>query len=238
MREYGVARMTARQALGQLIQDGTAEARKGSGVYVRAFRPIVRDGITRLSAPARGRSVWMSEIDTRTLDIDNLDVYEGNPPARIAVLLELQDTDRVLVRGRRYVLNGKPVLLSTSWLPAALAAGTRIAEPDTGPGGTYARLRDLGHTPARFREDLTARMPEPAEVELLELPPGAPVVHIVRVVYDAGGTPVEVDEMRADASAYVFRYEFDAPVPELGLVRGLIRPTRPTDSSRRRASAR
>ncbi len=43
MRDHGsVARMTARQALAMLISEGRAEARKGSGVYVREFRPVVR----------------------------------------------------------------------------------------------------------------------------------------------------------------------------------------------------
>jgi DNA-binding GntR family transcriptional regulator len=65
------------------------------------------------------------------------------------------------LRSRRYVLDGKPVLLARSWLPAAIAAGT-------------------------------------------------PVVEIYRVAVDAAGTPVEVNEMTADSSAYIFRYEFDA----------------------------
>jgi GntR family transcriptional regulator len=69
-----------------------------------------------------------------------------------------------VLRSRRYVLDGKPVLLSRSWIPAAIAAGTAIARPDTGPGGIYARLSDLGHAPARFREDLRSRMPLPSEV--------------------------------------------------------------------------
>jgi GntR family transcriptional regulator len=47
------------------------------------------------------------------------------------------------------------------------------------------------------------------EIERLEIAPGTPVVEICRVALDAGGTPVEVNEMTADSSAYIFRYEFD-----------------------------
>ncbi len=100
--------------------------------------------------------------------------------------------------------------MARSWLPASIAAGTAIAQPDTGPGGSYARLADLGHAPARFREDLRSRMPSPDEAERLDIAPGTPVVEIIRVALDATGTPVEVNEMTADASAYVFRYEFPA----------------------------
>src|SRR5215469_7269546 len=41
MRDYKVARMTARQALAQLINEGLVTARKGAGVYVSDFRPAV-----------------------------------------------------------------------------------------------------------------------------------------------------------------------------------------------------
>jgi GntR family transcriptional regulator len=102
------------------------------------------------------------------------------------------------------------VLLSVSYLPAGLAAGTMMEYQDAGPGGIYARLAEIGHAPARFREDLRARMPEPAEVTRLGLPPGTPVVDLVRTAYSAGQLAVEVSEMIADASSYIFRYDFDA----------------------------
>jgi GntR family transcriptional regulator len=211
MREHGVARATARQALAQLINWGLAEARQGSGIYVREFQPVVRDGIGRLghSTWPAGTSVWAVETEGREVTVDQLDVAEVDAPPRIQTLLGLAGETRAVLRSRRYVLDGKPVLLSRSWLPAAIAAGTLITRPDPGPGGIYARLAELGHAPARFREDLRSRMPQPAEIERLELPPGTPVVEICRIALDAGQRPVEVNEMTADASAYVFRYEFD-----------------------------
>ena len=85
-------------------------------------------------------------------------------------------TERGRSRSRRYVLDGKPVLLSRSWLPAAIAAHTPITQPDPGPGGIYARLAELGHAPVRFREDRRLCMPQPAEIERLALAPGTLVV--------------------------------------------------------------
>jgi GntR family transcriptional regulator len=214
MRQYQVARMTARQALAQLINEGLAVARKGSGVYVREFRPVVRAGVGRLSARnwGSGRSIWSVDAGQRDLSVDQLEVRRAAPPDHIRVLLDLPDDPEagVIARSRRYVLEGKPVLLSVSYLPAALAAGTMMEYRDAGPGGIYARLREIGHAPARFREDLRARMPEPAEAARLALPPGTPVVDLVRTAYAADGQVVEVNEMIADASSYIFRYDFDA----------------------------
>lgn len=211
MARYSVARETARKALAQLINEGMATPKKGSGVFVRAFRPIVRNGIQRLSGGTwtAGKSLWGDEIDGRNLAVDSLQVREvDDPPSGAALLLDLQDSARVVVRSRRYVLDGKPVLLSTSYLPADLVAGSPITLPDTGPGGIYARLRDLGHAPTHFREELRARMPSTTEVQALGLSAGIPVVEMFRTAFEESGRPVEVNEMLADASTYVFRYDF------------------------------
>jgi len=212
MARYGIARMTARQALAVLLNDGTAIARKGSGVFVRDFTPVIREALKRLSQErwGTGASIWADDSDGRRMSVTTK-VDEAEPPDRIAALLSLDTGDRVCTRTRRFVLDDKPVLLSTSYLPADLVAGSAITQQDTGPGGTYARLAELGHAPAHFREDLRARMPQPEETNALELPSsGTPVVDIVRTAYTDDGRPVEVNEMTLDASAYILRYDFDA----------------------------
>ena len=176
------------------------------------FQPIVREGIGRLGRATwpSGAAVWSTETEGRDLVVDHVEVSEVDAPEHVRALLGLEEGGRAVLRSRRYVLDGKPVLLARSWLPAAIASGTPIAATDTGPGGIYARLADLGHAPARFREDLRSRMPLPSEADQLQIAAGTPVVEIWRVALDAAGIPVEVNEMTADSSAYVFRYEFDA----------------------------
>lgn len=212
MASYGVARMTARQALGVLTTEGVAEARKGSGVYVRDFTPVIRSALTRLSHErwSAGASIWSADADGRDIGVTTT-VTEIPVPERIAPLLALEDDQLVCVRARRFVLDGKPVMLSTSYLPADIVAGTAITRQDTGPGGTYARLAELGHAPTHFREDVRARMPKPEETEALDLPTsGSPVVDIVRTAYTDAGLAVELNEMTLDASAYILRYDFSA----------------------------
>lgn len=128
MATYDVARMTARQALGVLQTEGLAEARKGAGVFVRDFRPIRRRGIQRVSEErwGSGRSVWSTDIEGRKLVVDQLSVSEGEAPDVVAAVLGLEAGESVCIRSRRFVLDGKPVLLSRSYLPTALVAGSRI----------------------------------------------------------------------------------------------------------------
>ncbi|WP_405996500.1 GntR family transcriptional regulator [Streptomyces sp. NBC_00986] len=212
MAEHGVARMTARQALGALQAEGLVEARKGAGVFVRDFKPIRRRGLERL-AHARwgeGRSIWAADAGNRELVVDSVEVGEEDAPTVIAGVLGLGDDGaRVCVRRRRYVLDGKPVLLSTSYLLAELVAGTRITQPDTGPGGMYARLEELGRRPVRFREEIRSRMPSADEADRLALPSGVPVVLVVRTAFDAAGVPVEVNDMVLDAASYILEYDFE-----------------------------
>ncbi len=212
METYGVARMTVRQALGVLQSEGITEARKGVGVFVRDFRPLRRRGIQRLAQGqwGSGRSVWAAEAEGRQLVVDQVSVTEGAAPERIAGALGLEPGEAVCVRERRFVLDGKPVLLSTSYLSAALVAGTAITRPDTGPGGVYARLAEVGAKPVHFREEIRSRMPTKDETARLELAAGTPVVLVCRAAFDADGRAVEVNDMTLDAGSYVLEYDFDA----------------------------
>ncbi|WP_037905951.1 GntR family transcriptional regulator [Actinacidiphila yeochonensis] len=212
MATYEVARMTARQALGVLQSEGVAEARKGAGVFVRAFRPLRRRGIQRVSGSrwGGGRSIWAAESEGRNLVVDQIEVTEEAAREDVATVLGIEAGEAVCVRSRRFVLDGKPVLLATSYLPAALVAGSAVVREDPGPGGIYARLAELGHAPARFREEIRSRMPSADEAGRLELAAGTPVILVCRTAYTDDGQPVEVNEMTLDAASYVLEYDFDA----------------------------
>ncbi|GHH63611.1 GntR family transcriptional regulator [Kitasatospora indigofera] len=212
MATYEVARMTARQALGVLQSEGIAEARKGVGVFVRVFQPLRRQGIKRLSAGqwGSGRSIWSADIAERVLVVDQVDVVEAPAPARVAEVLGVDPARPVCVRSRRFVLDGKPVLLSSSYLPVDLVARSAITEEDTGPGGTYARLAELGHKPVHFREEIRSRMPSQDEADRLRLSAGTPVMLICRTAFAEDGRAVEVNEMTLDSASYVLEYDFDA----------------------------
>lgn len=212
MAAYEVARMTARQALGVLINEGVAESRRGAGVYLRDFRPIRRRSIPRL-APRRweaGRSVWEADAGNRAITVDHIAVTRQPVPEEVAPVLELGPEDAVRVRTRRYVLDGAPVTLATSYLPDQLVAGSAIAEENPGPGGIYARLAELGYRPAHFREEIRCRMPSPEEAERLALSAGTPVIAVWRTAFTEDGRPVELNRMVLDSAAYVLEYAWDA----------------------------
>lgn len=212
MATYDVARMTARQALGVLQNEGLTEARKGAGVFVRTFKPLRRRGIERLAQErwGSGHSIWSADTEDRELVVDQVEVREEEVVGRVADALGVSAGSRVWVRSRRFVLDGKPVLFATSYLPSDVVADSAITRADTGSGGTYARLAELGHAPVHFREEIRCRMPSADEAERLALSMGTPVVRIVRTAFAEGGRAVEVNEMTLDSASYVLEYEFEA----------------------------
>lgn len=211
MPEYEVSRDTARKALAILKAEGLTETKKGSGTIVRSFRPIRRSAPDRLSAKrwGAGLSIWDRDTDNRPRR-EETTVDEAPAPPYIADWLGVDPGTIVCRRARRYFVDEKPVQLATSYLPLDIVAGSQITQQNTGPGGTYGRLKELGYAPADFREVLQARMPNPDEAHKLDLPDGTPVVQIARIAKDAAGRVVEVNEMLLNGAAYILEYDFSA----------------------------
>jgi GntR family transcriptional regulator len=214
MAHYGVARMTARNALRLLQDEGLIIAEHGRGVYVRARPAVRRLASDRFAQRHRkeGKAAFIAESEqiAATPSVDLIKVSEVRPSAEVADRLKVADGEQVVVRSRRYSLDGRPVETAVSYIPADLARGTPITDPNPGPGGIYAWLEEQGHTLERFTEDVTARMPTPQEARLLSLPPGVPVFRLVRTAYDVDGRAVEVCDTIMATDAYLLAYELPA----------------------------
>ena len=211
---YNTTRPTVRQALRTLSEEGLIESRRGVGVFVRSQRQPLRrmtmdrfarrhreqgKGALAAEAEAQGRS-WRQEV---------LELAEVSPPPAVADRLNLDEDARAFVRRRRVWIEDVPMQLADSYFPIEIAAGTRIVEEDTGPGGVYARLEERGHRLTRFHEELSFRMPTPSEVRALALDSGVPVVDLLRVAY-AGEQPVELFMSVMAGDRHIFVYDIPA----------------------------
>jgi len=211
---YGVARMTARQAIQELKTEGLVMSEHGRGVFVRSA-PVVRRLASERFARQnrdRGKAAFMAEAEKvgYAASVDSINVHEGPAPAAMAERLGVKAGATVIIRERRYLANVEPVETAVSYVPAEFARGTAITENDSGPGGIYARLEEAGHVLDRFVEEVGARMPTPAERRALQLGPGVPVLTVVRTAFDIEGTAVEVCDTVKAAYAYVLEYDFPA----------------------------
>src|SRR3954453_5462591 len=184
---YHVARMTVRQAVAELRGEGLVIPEHGRGVFVRSRPPVRRLASDRFARRHRdaGKAAFLAEAEgLGRASVDEIHVVEAPPPHRVRELLELRPRARALTRSRRYLLDGQPVELATSYIPADIARGTKIADVDPGPGGIYARLEEMGHQLKEFVEEVSVRMPSPDERRRLQLGAGVPVMIVLRTAYD------------------------------------------------------
>jgi len=212
--DYAAARGTVRQALAVLRTEGLIEIVHGKGAFVRQQPPIRRVAHDRFARRHRegGKAAFLAEMqgEGREPAVEVVYVGPGEASAEIAEQLGIEPGQEVLIRRRRYFADGRPVELATSYLPWELTVGTAIAEEDTGPGGIYARLEDLGYELAEFSEEVSARMPHPEEARDLDLVVGVPILRVVRRAIERGGSVVEICDTIKAADRFVLSYGLPA----------------------------
>jgi GntR family transcriptional regulator len=211
---HGVARGTIRQAINLLKSEGLIEVEHGRGSFVRGRPPVRRLAHDRFSRRhrQRGRAAYLAELESegRVAEVEVLEVRKAKASVDVAAWLGLEPKSDVLVRRRRYLADGEPMEVATSYVPWRLADGTQLTEPDIGPGGIYARLEEAGHRLRRFTEEVTARMPTEEESRALRLAAGVPLIRVLRVAYDNDDVAVEACDAVMAADRYVLSYELPA----------------------------
>jgi GntR family transcriptional regulator len=164
---YGVTRMTARQAVEVLKTEGLVRSEHGRGVFVRQRPTIRRLARNRFGRAYRETGKGAYDVEMKQLGLvprtELVEVGPVIPPQEVAERLQLGPEEQALIRRRQMYVSDEPMQLATSFIPWSLAEGTRMAEPDTGPGGIYSRLADIGHGPVRFTEEVSTRLATPGE---------------------------------------------------------------------------
>ncbi|NAS23924.1 UTRA domain-containing protein [Herbidospora sp. NEAU-GS84] len=214
MTHYGVARMTIRNALQLLQSEGLTVAEHGKGVFVRSRPQVRRLASDRFARRHReqGKAAFIAETEESggRPSVDSIQISEQEASAEVAKRLGLPAGQSVIVRSRRYLINDHPVETAVSYIPAHIAQGTQITHPNSGPGGIYARLEELGYRLDHFDEEIRSRMPLRDEVKALKLAPGIPVFHLIRTAYADDGQAVEVCDTVMSSDAYVLSYQLPA----------------------------
>lgn len=206
--QYGITRQTASEAVAVLEREGLVQAvrRRGTVVLDRSIpKPVLRSREVRrdeigyyFDPTAQG---WRALAPTRI-------AYEA-PPRDLAALLGVPAGEPQLVRDR---VMGDPDTreakqLAASWLPASITRGTVLEQADTGRGGIYDRLEEMGYGLLEWQEIVTCRMPSEAERELLAAPPGVPLQRVIRLCLSPRGEVVEINDTVWRADLFAIGYE-------------------------------
>ncbi|TDB91132.1 GntR family transcriptional regulator [Actinomadura sp. 7K534] len=207
--EYAADRSTVRRALRILAEQGLVRLRPGAGTQVRTSERLRRAAadITRQVGSWRGFHV-SAQRDGRT-PFTRTTVAEIEAGERLAARLDVPPGTRVLERARVQGVEGEPpVQTATTWVvPEIVERIPVLREVDTGPGGIYSRLEEIGHR-ITFEESVTCRLPCAEEQRTLEIGPDQPVLTLWRRACDQQGRVVEVTHrvVVGDRHELVYRY--------------------------------
>ncbi|PRX15976.1 GntR family transcriptional regulator [Actinoplanes italicus] len=184
VREFGASRSTVVRALEYLRQLGYLEGVQGKGRLVLGTPPRRRP-----SPPARTyESLHAPEVGNGTV------VGAGRAPAsaRIAAMLAVPVGEPVIVRQR--IMMGSAVpwsTLSTVYLPAVAAVGTRFADVDPLREGVLDHLERRRRLVATdVVERMTLRAPSARESTLLAVSTDDVVLAILLVVRNSAASPL------------------------------------------------
>ena len=176
--QYGVARMTARQAIGALASEGLIIRRQGIGTFAAEWH-------------AAGRTDEPGGIDGQRYQINTriLTAAIERPPSAAREALGLRESALSVVVRRVRMVDRSPVAVMTSWLPYYRFAGL-----DANPlldGSLQAMLEArYGVRIVRARQVFTAEAASAMDAANLEVRPGAPVLIVARTSYDSANRAV------------------------------------------------
>lgn len=210
--ELGVSRVTVNKAVTLLRASGDVKVRRGSGTYVRSLPKIPRDAKRRYAA--RNEGTGAGEVEVSKFNLTSVTKYREiarvKSPERVAKILGLRKGEDTLVRRRVLYANGEPTQIADSYYPWSIVKGNAaLLREDTGKGGSYSRLADLGYAPVRFSEDVAVRMPNDTEQRTLEIEASQPVFEIWHVAYAEADRPVEVCIHVMPGYLWNLRYDWD-----------------------------
>lgn len=179
--EFGVSRMTVRQAILGLEQGGRVRRVQGSGTYVASPTISKTVELTSFSEDMRSRGL---EPSSKLLSIQP--VLAG---AELGQALGISPGVELIRIDRLRLADGQPMCLETVHLPAGLVDG--LAEEDL-TGSLYELLESrCGIRLVEADQTISATVLTEHQASLLSRPVLSPALEVRRISYDWQHSPVE-----------------------------------------------
>lgn len=179
---YGVSRMTARQAVMELVKEGVLYREQGRGTFV-ADRKL-RHESARLTSFTEDMGVRGMKVSSSILAVE----VEDAPPA-VARMLRVDDGRKIIRVKRVRNADGEPMALETSHLLYERAKA--VLGVDLTRNSLYETLEKTGLHISRAEQSYEATLVNDAEAEHLGLPAGSAALLIERTTFDDSDKPFE-----------------------------------------------
>ncbi|MCA1656865.1 MAG: GntR family transcriptional regulator [Actinobacteria bacterium] len=194
---YEVSRTVVRQALSDLDRTGLVSRHKGKGTFVASPKgsEFVAQSLTSLHEDLSARG---ERLATKVL---RLEVELVSP--HVAQMLELVESERIVLLERLRFLGGEPLVVTTAHMPYSLCAP--ILDLDMSDCSLFETYEgELGHKLHRGTRAIESRAASAEVAEQLGVAEGAPVLVFSGVTYLEDGRPIEyfVGIHRGDRSRF------------------------------------
>ena len=179
---YSVSRMTIRQSIEELVDEGLLYRRHGVGTFV-AFPHLQRDHtkLTSFFDKAENEGV---KVQAKLL---SLEVIPATP--KVAEALDIPAGSRVIrVKTLRYA-DGAPITVHDAHIPHKLFPN--LVNENLEVQHLWTLFEKAGYRVKRAVQRLEAREASEEVAHLMKIKAGAPVLFKERTVYADDGTPVE-----------------------------------------------
>ncbi|MEP7300885.1 MAG: GntR family transcriptional regulator [Caldimonas sp.] len=190
VKEFGVARVTVRRALGQLVADGLIERSPGRGTVALAqdTTPATREPPSRQRAKLTGLLENIVSMGLCTaVKVVQIEVI----PASEQVARQLDVARNTLVQRAVRVRSTRDGPLShiTTHVPQAIASA--FGRRELGKKPILMLLEESGVQIGRARQSISARLADVAVARLLGVAVGSALLAVQRLVFDMDERPVQ-----------------------------------------------
>ncbi|MEC7814716.1 MAG: GntR family transcriptional regulator [Pseudomonadota bacterium] len=200
MGVFGVSRITIRQALRDLHNEGLVFSAQGKGTFVS--KPKAVQNVQRLEGFGEAMAAQGYEASARVLSIQQL-----KAPKAVVAALDLQPgEDTIEVKRVRY-LNRAPVCIENSYFPMDI--GRRMFGLDLS-GDIFPMLENLFGIPLGGADiSLDAILADDEAQQYLNLKSGEAILRVERLTHNRDGRPIDFEYLcyRGDSFKYQFRID-------------------------------
>lgn len=196
MDAYGVSRVTVRQAIGELVNEGLVYRQHGKGTFVAPQR--IERPLARLLGVAEELALEGLEVEIRVIKTG---IQESTPEVRQE--LQLVEGEPVFCVTRLITAARQPLLVDKSYFPQII--GQLLQNVDLSNDLIYTQLELYGYKITNGRQKISAGLASREEAGYLQCKAGSPVLVVRRTTYVEGGLPIDFSHTVYRGDRYEYR---------------------------------
>lgn len=200
--KFNVSRLTVRQAIYQLVQEGFLKSKRGEGTFVTHNENLINSFSLEFSGFMDDLFYQVSQVKTKSANIARMIA-----PKLINEKLELSNKNEEVIQIKRIrLLNNKVFSYTINYLP--LKIGLKIDERELYRKPLLKIMEEnLGIQFTEAFQIIQASFANQEVSEKLEIPRGSPILYLERIMFTKGKKPVEFVQSshQGDLYKYVLR---------------------------------